>query len=109
MLILVLIFILIFIFVYINTFIYVIGNEVFACLACDGLWDVMNQETVIKFIKDYVRHLSNNNNNNNNKKSISGIAKALVKHAFGLGSMDNISVIIVFFNKDAISSFDFSC
>eukprot|EP00121_Abeoforma_whisleri_P003606 Awhi_evm1s3241 len=49
--------------------------ENFAVLACDGLWDVLDGESVISFIKE---HLSNP------EKSIPEVARALVKHAFTL-------------------------
>jgi serine/threonine protein phosphatase PrpC len=58
----------------------------FIILACDGLWDVMtNQEAV-----DYVLKLRKDNVNKEN------ISNLLSNEALRLGSMDNLTVIVVF-------------
>eukprot|EP00123_Amoebidium_parasiticum_P009158 comp19288_c0_seq1/m.22120 comp19288_c0_seq1/g.22120 ORF comp19288_c0_seq1/g.22120 comp19288_c0_seq1/m.22120 type:complete len:507 (-) comp19288_c0_seq1:940-2460(-) len=72
-----------------------LGNgESFLCLACDGLWDVMEPRNVIDFVDKHAVE----------GKPSSEIAKALVKHALGLGSADNISVIVVFFKDRALAA-----
>lgn len=53
-------------------------------LASDGLWDVLSNVDVIKFINER-RHLY----------SFDEISKQLVNHAYNIGSMDNITVIII--------------
>ena len=69
-------------------------NDKFIIIACDGLWDVMNNKNVIKFILDKMKNIkitemSGNSNNN--------IAYLLASHAINKGSTDNISIIIIFF------------
>eukprot|EP01134_Creolimax_fragrantissima_P000403 CFRG0403T1 len=64
------------------------GGENFLCLACDGLWDVMDGDDVINYVREHMKQ----------GRSTNDIAKALVKHALQLGSADNISTIIVFFD-----------
>eukprot|EP00124_Ichthyophonus_hoferi_P001407 Ihof_evm10s72 gene=Ihof_evmTU10s72 len=61
--------------------------ESFMCLACDGLWDVMNAKDVIEFVDNYRK----------DSGPIPEVAKALVKRAINLDSADNISVVIIFF------------
>jgi serine/threonine protein phosphatase PrpC len=69
-------------------------NDKFIILACDGLWDVMTNQQVIDFI------LSNCYKNNKRINKTKNIAQLLAKHAINtLKSTDNVSVIIVFFDR----------
>lgn len=58
-------------------------NINFIIIACDGLWDVLNNKEVNDFI------LENKSNKN--------VAELLAKKAIDKGSEDNVSIIIVFF------------
>lgn len=62
----------------------------FVILACDGLWDVLDNEQVAKFVSEKC-----------SKTSLQDIAAQLVDQAFQLGTMDNISIYII-----KIESFD---
>jgi len=62
------------------------GTEEFVVIACDGLWDVMDNDSVIAFVK---KHQEEN-------KTQEGISKALVTHCMDIGSNDNISCLVVF-------------
>ena len=62
------------------------NNDKFIIIACDGLWDVIDNQSAIDFIKV----LLNKNKNIN-------YAKELALHAYSKGSTDNITVIIYFF------------
>jgi len=67
----------------------VVDATEFMVLACDGLWDVMTNEQVAQFVR---------------KRLLKGIraqkvCESLVKHAYKIGSTDNISVVIVSFFK----------
>lgn len=73
----------------------------FIVMACDGLWDVMDNQEVVNFIlsqydEDYFYHKMYSNKNFNQKNNI---AKDLAKYAINKGSSDNITIIIVFLNK----------
>jgi serine/threonine protein phosphatase PrpC len=89
----------------------------FIVMACDGLWDVMDNQSVVDFVLDHmtnsltsyydlplimngieVKHCQYYYNypHNNNKKSI---ARKLAEYAISLGSSDNISIIIIVFKK----------
>lgn len=67
----------------------------FMVLACDGVWDVLSCQDVVDYILSKIDELpklttcSLKGNNN--------IAQMLAKYAIEKGSMDNISVVIVFF------------
>jgi serine/threonine protein phosphatase PrpC len=67
-------------------------EDKFIILACDGLWDVMKNEDVVNFILNecYDDTLKKRIKNNNN------IAKKLAEHAINIGSMDNVSIIVIF-------------
>ena len=59
-------------------------------IASDGLFDVMSNEDVVKFIYDMM---------GGNHNDMSKIASELTKRAEVLGSVDNISVVIVLFDQ----------
>lgn len=63
------------------------GTEDFLLIACDGLWDVMDSEEIIVFVKEW-REAND---------GVTGVAKAIVEHCItDLASSDNISCIVVF-------------
>jgi serine/threonine protein phosphatase PrpC len=71
-------------------------SDKFVVLACDGLWDVMDSQSVVNFV------LSTCYDQEGGKrpgKNIN-ISKRLADHAIKKGSMDNVSVIVAFFNKE---------
>lgn len=70
-------------------------RDKFLILACDGLWDVFQNQQAIDFVLNKlltIKKLKTTKNNVNN------IAHLLAKEAINRGSQDNVSVIIVFFN-----------
>lgn len=62
-------------------------NDEFLILACDGLWDVFANQDAADFIKISLQTFGNP------EKAVSD----LVNEAIKLGSMDNVSVVVVFF------------
>merc|ERR1712147_228964 len=56
-------------------------------LACDGLWDVMENEEVAKFISDRLRQQPDDD--------LGMIAAALIRKSLDLNSRDNVTVMIV--------------
>ncbi|KAL4223701.1 Protein phosphatase 1E [Mactra antiquata] len=67
------------------------GTEDYMVLACDGLWDAVTNEELPQLVFNYLR------DNNNDRM---GVAKYLVQYAKDNESMDNISVIVVFFREN---------
>jgi len=63
------------------------SSDKFLIQACDGLWDVMNNQDVIDFVLDL-----------ENKNFKGNYAKALCDEALNKGSMDNVTVIVYFLN-----------
>lgn len=59
-------------------------GDTFIVLACDGLWDVMTNQSVIDFVQRYI-----------NKHSTTNLSMMLCEKALALGSTDNVTVIIV--------------
>ncbi|KAA8499107.1 Protein phosphatase 2C-like 1 [Porphyridium purpureum] len=60
-------------------------DDAFLILACDGLWDVMEDDESVKFVADkFAKGMD-----------MAQISKKLVKAALERGSMDNISVMVV--------------
>lgn len=68
------------------------GKDEFLILACDGIWDVMSNIAAVKYV---AARLKGGNGNN-----LEWVAQRLVRRCLELGSKDNMSVIIVLFNKD---------
>lgn len=61
-------------------------GDKFLILACDGLWDVLNNQDAVDFILD----LETKNYRGN-------YAKVLAEYALEKGSMDNVTVIVYYF------------
>jgi len=77
------------------------NHDKFIVLACDGVWDVLENHEVINFISD---HLTNNHielydipnrYSHDQLPSKMSIAHKLAKYAIARGSTDNVSVIII--------------
>jgi len=63
------------------------SGDKFLIQACDGLWDVVNNQDAVDFILDL-----------QNKKFKGNYAKALAEYAYKVGSLDNVTVVIYFFD-----------
>jgi len=66
-------------------------TDKFVVLACDGLWDVLSSQDAINFVLECQKE--------DDKKKKKNIAQVLAEHAIAKGSMDNITVIIIFFKN----------
>lgn len=79
------------------------NDDEFIIMACDGLWDIVQNHDAVNFIRDHY------NNNHIEFYNIPGrypmeinndnIARKLAQYAIINGSTDNVSVIIIFFEK----------
>jgi protein phosphatase 2C family protein 2/3 len=65
-------------------------EDEFIILACDGLWDVFSNKDAVDFVK-----VSMDAHNDPQKA-----ASDLVNEAINLGSMDNVTVLLVFFKNE---------
>lgn len=79
------------------------NDDEFIVLACDGLWDVMQNHEVINFVRDH-RHNNHIEYYNLLHKyptsdiiATGNIARKLASYALAKGSTDNISILIIFF------------
>lgn len=79
-------------------------------LACDGIWDVFNNEEVKKIVLDALRKTSLTGNSSDllpreeiqefgNNIHISLVARHLINSAFKKGSNDNLSALIIQYRK----------
>lgn len=68
------------------------NNDKFIVIACDGLWDVMQNFDVVNFI---LSHCYDKTYTTRTRKNVN-IAKKLAEHAIKKGSTDNITVIVIF-------------
>ncbi|XWV26073.1 hypothetical protein QJ857_gp1007 [Tupanvirus soda lake] len=82
------------------------NDDEFIIMACDGLWDVVQNHEAVNFVRDHMK------NNNIELYEIPGkypspevansncIARKLASYAIARGSTDNISIYIIFFGKN---------
>lgn len=70
-------------------------SDKFVILACDGLWDVVDNQEAINFVIDIAYDKCGEKRIN---KHIN-ISKKLADYAIQKGSMDNVSVVIAFLEK----------
>jgi protein phosphatase len=69
----------------------------FLLLACDGLWDVLCNEEATQFVMDHLRRIGPDKlRNSDPQKILDDCAIKLCDYAIERGSMDNVSVTIVF-------------
>jgi len=66
------------------------GSEDFVILACDGLWDVIPPWQAVEIVVDYVKEYG---------VDAHKAAKWLLSQAIELGSQDNVTVVVVFFEN----------
>jgi serine/threonine protein phosphatase PrpC len=67
------------------------SQDKFMVIACDGLYDVLDNQTIVNFILNQCYDLKTG------MRTTTKIAKKLAEYAISKGSMDNITVIVVFF------------
>lgn len=79
-------------------------DDEFIIIACDGLWDVLQNHEAVNFVRD---HLNNNHIEYYNipyrypsveTANTKNIARKLASYAIARGSMDNVSIFIIIFN-----------
>jgi protein phosphatase 1B len=68
------------------------GDE-FLILACDGIWDVMSNEVAVAFVKEQLAM----------ECDIGLVCENMIMECLGMGSRDNMSVIIITFAGATIS------
>lgn len=75
---------------------YKLSNDKFMILACDGLWDVMNSQDAVNLVLKTC--YDSNMKRTDLKDDGKNIAKLLASTAIKMGSGDNITCIVVFFD-----------
>ena len=69
-------------------------SDKFMILACDGFWDVFDNQDAVNMVLGLAYDLRSGKRINNKVN----IAKVLANAALEKGSTDNITIIVVFFN-----------
>jgi len=64
------------------------GSIEFAVIASDGLWDVMDPQTVVNFVRKKA----------STRGDMTHVVQDLVQEAYAQGSVDNVTVMILVFN-----------
>jgi integrin-linked kinase-associated serine/threonine phosphatase 2C len=71
-------------------------NDKFIILACDGLWDVISNQDAVDFVLNKIKNINDDNFKTMTGTSNNNIAKLLAEHAINIGSLDNVSIVILF-------------
>jgi serine/threonine protein phosphatase PrpC len=75
-------------------------DDEFIVLACDGVFDVLQNNDVVNFVRDYlINDTIFLEQEKKNKQIDDNIARRLAEFALHKGSNDNISIMIIIFNK----------
>lgn len=70
------------------------NRDKFMILACDGLWDVMDNQAAVDFVLNKCYDMKGGGQRMENNINAS---KQLAEHAIEVGSTDNITALVVFF------------
>lgn len=75
----------------------------FLVLACDGLWDVLSNEEAVYFVVDYLKKInaSEIKTADGARRALDNCSTKLADYAIEKGSMDNVSVTLIFFHDVA--------
>lgn len=75
----------------------------FLVLGCDGVWDVLSNEDATRFVIEYLKRIGPDRlrNASDVNRHLDECATRLADYAIERGSMDNVSVTIVFFHDVA--------
>uniref|UniRef100_A0A0G4HYD0 PPM-type phosphatase domain-containing protein n=1 Tax=Chromera velia CCMP2878 TaxID=1169474 RepID=A0A0G4HYD0_9ALVE len=80
-------------------------TDAFVIIACDGLWDVMSDETAVDLVLSAVEQLSISLAVKIDGRDVADIAcRMLVEEALARGTTDNVTVLIAFFNGQSSAS-----
>jgi serine/threonine protein phosphatase PrpC len=85
-----------------DVFDYNISGDKFIIMGCDGVWDVLSNQDAVDFVLDKYNDLKNSGRSFSDMKgrSDNNIAQKLAEYAIEKGSLDNISVQIIFFTNN---------
>ncbi|SCU67589.1 protein phosphatase 2C, putative [Trypanosoma equiperdum] len=81
----------------------------FLLLACDGLWDAVQNEEATQFVRDFLSYTPDvGSSPEATKRAINNCCQKLAEFAVSRGSTDNVSVMLLFFHNvaDVVASFD---
>jgi protein phosphatase PTC1 len=74
-------------------------TDTYLLLACDGVWDVMEDQEAIDFILDKMRDFDRDPSNSQDKEKLNfkleDVSRALVQLALDKKSLDNITVMVI--------------
>uniref|UniRef100_A0A7S0TR29 PPM-type phosphatase domain-containing protein n=1 Tax=Hemiselmis andersenii TaxID=464988 RepID=A0A7S0TR29_HEMAN len=70
------------------------GRDEFVIVGCDGVWDVLQNQDAVDIAR---RHLSGMRKESGGDVAAAAAAQQIASHALGLGSMDNVTVVVMAF------------
>jgi len=75
----------------------IVKSDHFLIIACDGLWDVIEDQDAVDFVKAALEVLHEDGITDVDEGLVGAIiAKQLIKHSLALGTTDNVTCMIVF-------------
>lgn len=73
------------------------AEDVFVIVACDGLWDVMQDQEAVNLVLDGLRLLLTMCESDSREAFGEILARMLVQEALALGTQDNVTCVVVLF------------
>lgn len=71
-------------------------TDMYLILACDGIWDVMDNQTAVDFVSNQVQIRSNTTDS-----VLPEIGDTLLRESFNRGSRDNMTTVLVALSKES--------
>lgn len=74
------------------------SQDLFVIMACDGLWDVVEDQEAVNLVIESMREFTSlaGDNSQNSRKMGQVLARVLIEEALGRGSTDNVTCLVVF-------------
>ena len=72
-----------------------VGEDVFLLVACDGLWDVMDDQSAVNLVLDGAKELSRLSVALDQKALAEVLARMLVEEAKARGTQDNVTCLLL--------------
>eukprot|EP00536_Pseudo-nitzschia_multiseries_P006378 jgi/Psemu1/286428/fgenesh1_pg.134_\ len=79
-------------------------TDLYLVLACDGIWDVMDNQDVVDFLQTHLNANSNSKSDTSSESLLPDVADVLLHECLGRESRDNLSAIVVSLQPNISSS-----
>jgi serine/threonine protein phosphatase PrpC len=79
------------------------SRDVFVVLACDGVWDVFDNQEMVDFLSQHLRITASESEVRVHTAQVATACEALLEECLRRGSRDNMTVFLIFFQPQSAS------